>query len=125
MEPIGRLVRVALTMMSCCARVFVLVAALGPLAAGCAPVETPTADPEAMQLDPPVVIVEEPEPEPEAEPEVTAEVAPATLVKDPQTEVITFVGADADPGMADEVTGSPKREDLPSMMSDVIHGPNK
>ena len=72
------------------------------------------------------MIVDEPEPEPESEAESEAAgVSPATLVKEPDTEVITFAGEDADPGMADEVTGSPKRDELPSMMTDVIHGPNK
>lgn len=131
-------------MMSRCARVLVLLPLVAPLAAGCAPAEAPTADPEAMQLDPPVVIVDEPdatraEPDaelaeadveraeaaPAAEPETTAEVAPDVLAKDPKTEVITFTGADAPPGMADEIQGAPKREPLPSMMSEVLNGPNK
>jgi hypothetical protein len=113
-------------MMSRCARAFLLAALGGPLAASCAPADVPTADPEAAQLDPPVVIIEEPEPEPEPEPmQAAAEVAPAVLAKDPKTEVITFTGADAPPGMADEVTGDPKRPELPSMMSDVLTGPNK
>lgn len=116
-------------MMSSCARVFVLAAALGPLAAGCAHEQPSSADPEAMQLDPPVVVVDDPPPPPsepeEEQPEAMAEVSPATVAKDPNTEVITFAGEDAAPGMADEVTGAPKREPLPSMMSDVISGPNK
>jgi hypothetical protein len=94
------------------------------MAAGCAPAEISTADPEAAKLDPPVVIVEDPEPEPEPEPMQTA-ASPATLAKDPNTEVIKFTGEDATPGMADEVTGDPKRPELPSMMSDVLTGPNK
>ena len=49
----------------------------------------------------------------------------STLAADPSTEVITFVGEDADPGPADEITAPPKRAPLPSMMSDVLHGPNK
>lgn len=112
-------------MMSRCARVLVLAALGGPLAAGCAPRDTPTVDPEAQQLDPPVVIIEEPEPAPESEPEAVVEASPTPLPADPNAEVITFVGADASPGMADEVTGSPKRDPLPSMMSDVLNGPNK
>lgn len=117
-------------MMSRCVRSFVLAAVGGSvlaLAAACAPAETPTADPEAAQLAPPVIIIEDPEPEPqpEAEPEATAEASPAALAKDPQTEVITFTGEDAPPGMADEINGAPKRDPLPSMMSSVISGPNK
>lgn len=109
-------------MMSRCARALLLAALAGPWAA-CAPTEAPTVDPEAAQLDPPVVIVDEPEPEPESEPVKTA-VTPAAPA-DPKAEVITFTGEDATPGMADEVTGDPKRDPLPSMMSDVITGPNK
>lgn len=92
----------------------------------CAPAEAVTADPEAMQLDPPVVVVaDEPEPEPEpAEPE-PVQTAATPVPTDPKAEVITFTGADATPGMADEITGTPKRDPLPSMISDVIHGPNK
>ncbi|MCX4241940.1 hypothetical protein [Paraliomyxa miuraensis] len=111
-------------MMATRVRVFVLAAALAPLW-GCASSDTATADPEAAQLDPPVVIVDEPEPEPEPVSEDAAEASPDALAKDPSTEVITFAGEDADPGMADEVTSAPKREELPSMMSDVIKGPNK
>ena len=97
----------------------------------CAPADTPTADPEAAALAPPVVIVDDPPAEAEAEDpaagedETEAGVSPSAVAKDPQTEVITFDGADAEPGMSDEVTGAPKREPLPSMMSDVIQGPNK
>jgi hypothetical protein len=114
-------------MMPRCARALLLVALGGPLAA-CAPAETPTADPEAAQLDPPVVIVEEPEPEPQAEPEpmqAATEVSPEVLAKDPNTEVINLAGEDSDPGMAEEVTSAPKRPELPSMISDVLTGPNK
>lgn len=111
-------------MMSRCARAVLLVALGGPLAASCAPAEISTADPEAARLDPPVVIVEAPQAEPEPEP-MQATATPAALAKDPKTEVITFTGEDAPPGMADEVTGDPKRPELPSMMSDVLHGPNK
>lgn len=109
----------------------VLLAALGgPWVAGCAPLEAASADPEATQLDPPVVIVDAPEPEPEpaAEPEpepVQTAASPTPAPTDPKAEVITFTGSDATPGMADEVTGTPKRPALPSMMSDVLHGPNK
>jgi hypothetical protein len=111
-------------MMSRRARALLLAALGGPLAA-CAPAETPTADPEAAQLDPPVVVVDEPDPEPEPEPVETASTPIATAPADPKAEVITFTGEDATPGMADEITGSPKRDPLPSMMSDVLHGPNK
>jgi hypothetical protein len=102
-------------------RALLLVALGGPWAAtACAPAEAVTADPEAMQLDPPVVVVED-EPEPAPPPTQTA----VSLPVDPKAEVITFTGEDADPGMADEVSGAPKRDPLPSMMSDVLHGPNK
>lgn len=106
------------------ARALLLAALGGPWAAACAPADAPTADPEAMQLDPPVVVVDEPEPEPEAAPE-PVQTAATPAPTDPNAEVITFTGEDADPGMADEVTGTPKRDPLPSMMSDVLHGPNK
>lgn len=112
-------------MMSRCARALLLAALAGPCAAACAPAEAPTVDPEAAQLDPPVVIVDEPEPEPESEPEQTAATPATPAPADPKAEVITFTGEDATPGMADEVTGDPKRDPLPSMMSDVLHGPNK
>ncbi len=113
-------------MMSRCVRAFLLAALGGPLAAGCAATDVATADPEAQQLDPPVVIIDEPEPEAPGEPaEATAEAPPPPVVMDPQAEVITFVGADASPGMADQVTGSPKRDPLPSMISEVLSGPNK
>ena len=95
----------------------------------CAPTDAPTADPEAAQLDPPIMVVEQPEPEAEPEPEPapmqTAATPAGPVPADPKAEVITFTGADADPGMADEVTGDPKRDPLPSMMSDIIKGPNK
>jgi hypothetical protein len=89
--------------------------------------DAPTADPEAAQLDPPVVVVDEPEPAPEPNPapEQTAATPSTTAPADPNAEVITFTGEDASPGMADEVTGDPKRDPLPSMMSDIIKGPNK
>lgn len=112
-----------------CARFLALAAVAGSLVIGCASADAPTADPEALRLDPPVVIVEEvDEPNDEdataqADEETAAD--PAALAKDPDTEVITFVGADAPPAMTDEVVAAPKREPLPSMMSDVIHGPNK
>lgn len=108
------------------ARALLIAALAGPWAAACAPSDAPTADPEAAQLDPPVVIVDEPEPEPEPESEPEPAATPAAPVPaDPNAEVITFTGEDATPGMADEVTGDPKRDPLPSMMSDVLHGPNK
>ncbi len=108
------------------ARTLVLAALSGCLAAGCAQRDEQLVDPEAQMLDPPVVIIEEPPPEEEPQSdEGEAGVPPAMLVKNPDTEVITFAGEDADPGMADEITGSPKRESLPSMMSDIIKGPNK
>ena len=98
---------------------------LGLWVAGCAHKDTPTADPEEQQLAPPVVIVDDPPPEiEEPEPE-TAELAPASVAKDPNAEVITFADEDADPGMTDEITAAPKRKPLPSMMSDVLTGPNK
>lgn len=113
--------------MTRCASLLALAAIAGTAVLGCARADTPTVDPEAQLLDPPVVIMEE-EPE-EAQDEVMAEADdtpdPATVAKDPDTEVITFVGADAPPAMTDEVTAAPKREPLPSMMSDIIHGPNK
>jgi hypothetical protein len=118
-------------MMPRCARALLLAVVVGPWAAACAPTDVPTADPEAAQLDPPIVVVEQPEPEPEpkAEPEpepMQTAATPATAKPaDPKAEVINFTGADADPGMADEVTGDPKRDPLPSMMSDIIKGPNK
>jgi len=106
----------------------VLALFLGLWVAGCAHKDAPTADPEATQLAPPVVIVDDPlpaaEPLPEPEPQST-ELAPAAVAKDPNAEVITFADEDADPGMTDEITGAPKREPLPSMMSDVLTGPNK
>lgn len=109
-------------MMPRCARDLLLAALAGPWVAACTPTEAPTADPEAAQLDPPVVVVDAPEPQPEP----TAEVDPSTKGPiDPNAEVITFTGEDAPPGMADEITGEPKRDPLPSMMSDVIKGPNK
>ena len=111
-------------MMSRCARALLIAALAGPWAA-CAPAEAPTVDPEAAQLDPPVVIVDEPEPEPESKPEPVQTAATPAAPTDPNAEVITFTGEDATPGMADEVTGDPKRDPLPSMMSDVLHGPNK
>ncbi|MEM9460572.1 MAG: hypothetical protein AAGF11_40765 [Myxococcota bacterium] len=122
-------------MMARLARNPVLVALIGSWTLACAPADTPTADPEAAALAPPVLIVDEPPAEddssdvadqssPDAD-EAPAGVSPSALAKDPQTEVITFDGADAEPGMSDEVTGAPKREPLPSMMSDVLHGPNK
>ena len=111
-----------MVMMSRSVRVLVV---CGLWLGGCAHDEAPTADPEALQLDPPVVIVDDPPPEPEAEPAELAGPPPATLAADPSTEVITFVGEDADPGPADEITAPPKRAPLPSMMSDVLHGPNK
>lgn len=111
------------------ARALLLAALAGSWVAACAHIDTPTADPEAAQLDPPVVVVEAPEPEPEAQPEPepvqTAATPAAPGQADPKAEVINFTGADADPGMADEVTGDPKRDPLPSMMSDIIKGPNK
>jgi len=116
-------------MMSRRVRALLLAALGGPWAMACAPAEAPTADPEAMQLDPPVVVVEEPEPEQEVaaaeeEPVPTA-ASPTAVPADPNAEVITFTGEDAPPGMADEVTGDPKRDPLPSMMSDILNGPNK
>ena len=107
--------------------VLVTIGSFGAGSFGCARADVATVDPEAQLLDPPVVIVEEPPPEDEDEAlaEVDAAQAPATVAKDPETEVITFVGADAPPAMADEITAAPKRDPLPSMMSDVIHGPNK
>lgn len=111
-------------MMSRCARALLIAALAGPWAA-CAPTDAPTVDPEAAQLDPPVVIVDEPAPEREREPVQTAATPAAPAPADPNAEVITFTGEDATPGMADEVTGDPKRDPLPSMMSDVLHGPNK
>lgn len=99
----------------------VMVTGLTVLVAGCAPADRATADPEAQSLSPPVVIVED-EPEPdhpavaEAEPDDNA---PSVVSRDPNTEVITFTGADAPPGMADQVTAAPEREPLPSMMSDI------
>jgi len=113
-------------MMSRCARVLLLAVLAGPWVVACAPDDAPTVDPEAAQLDPPVVVVDEPEPEPEPEPVQTSSATPAAPVRaDPNAEVITFTGEDATPGMADEVTGDPKRDPLPSMMSDIINGPNK
>jgi hypothetical protein len=113
-------------MMSRRIRVVVLAALGGPWVAGCGPIEAASADPEATQLDPPVVVVDEPEPEPAPEPEpVQTAASPTPVPTDPNTEVITFTGSDATPGMADEISGTPKRDPLPSMMSDVIHGPNK
>lgn len=99
---------------------------LGLLVAGCAHKDAPTADPEAQQLAPPVVIVDDPPPEADApaEPQ-SAELAPASVAKDPNAEVITFADEDAEPGLSDEITAAPKREPLPSMMSDVLTGPNK
>lgn len=112
-------------MMARLARGSVLVALVG-WGAGCAHADAPVADPEAEALAPPVVIVDEPPaPQEEALDEEADQDAPAALAKDPNTEVITFAGEDADPGMSDEVTGTPKRDPLPSMMSDVLHGPNK
>lgn len=90
---------------------------------GCAHTDTPNPDPEAEQLAPPVVIVDDPPPEPVDEASAAAEAPPPKPDKD--TEVITFADEDADPGMADEITAAPKRKPLPSMMSDVLHGPNK
>jgi hypothetical protein len=116
-------------MMPRCARALLALALVGPWVAACAPNDAPTVDPEAAQLDPQIVVVEEPEPEPAAEPEpepVQTAATPATAKPaDSKAEVINFTGADADPGMADEVTGDPKRDPLPSMMSDIIKGPNK
>jgi hypothetical protein len=113
-------------MMPRCARAFLLAALAGSWVAACAPDDAPTVDPEAAQLDPPVVVVDEPEPAPEPEPEpVQAAVSPTPAPADPNVEVIKFTGEDATPGMADEITGDPKRDPLPSMMSDVIKGPNK
>lgn len=113
-------------MMSRRARALLLAALGGPWVVACAPAEAVTADPEAMQLDPPVVVVEEPEPPPAA-PEEPAPVQTAATPAptEPNAEVITFTGADAPPGMADEVNGTPKRDPMPSMMSDILHGPNK
>lgn len=108
------------------ARTLVLAALSGCLMAGCVQRDEQLVDPEAQMLDPPVTIVDEPPPEEEPESEeVEAGISPAMLVKNPETEVITFAGEDADPEMTDEITGSPKRESLPSMMSDIISGPNK
>jgi hypothetical protein len=113
-------------MMSRCVRALLLAALGGPWVAACVPADAPTADPEATQLDPPVVVVDEPEPEPEADPEpVQTAATPTPVPTDPKAEVITFTGSDATPEIADEVTGTPKRDPLPSMMSDVLHGPNK
>lgn len=103
----------------------VLAALVGGLALGCSRNDAPTVDPEAQRLDPPVMIIDDPPPEPAPEAVADTTPPPAALVADPSTEVITFTGEDADPGMADEVTGSPQRDPLPSMMSDVLHGPNK
>lgn len=108
--------------MSRCAHTLLIAALAGPWAA-CAPADAPTVDPEAAELDPPVVIVDEPAPEPE--PVQTAATPAAPVPADPNAEVITFTGEDATPGMADEITGDPKRDPLPSMMSDVLTGPNK
>jgi len=109
------------------ARVFALVALGASVLVGCASADTPTADPEARKLDPPVIIVDEPEDEATAEPapQVEESASLTTLAKDPDTEVITFVGADAPPALTDEITAAPKRAPLPSMMSDVVNGPNK
>jgi hypothetical protein len=116
-------------MMPRCARALLALALAGPWVAACATTDVPTVDPEAAQLDPPIVVVEQPEPEAEPEPSpepVQTAATPATAKPaDPKAEVINFTGADADPGMADEVTGDPKRDPLPSMMSDIIKGPNK
>lgn len=116
-------------MMLRCARVLALAALGASVVAGCASADAPTADPEALKLDPPVVIVDEPAPEDEATVEPVSQVDDSAslknLAKDPNTEVITFVGADAPPAMTDEVTAAPKRAPLPSMMSDMVHGPNK
>ncbi|MEX1366360.1 MAG: hypothetical protein AB1Z98_24760 [Nannocystaceae bacterium] len=114
-------------MMPRCARSLALLVVGFSLVAGCASLDTPTADPEAQRLDPPVIIIEEPQDADADEPtaQVEASELPAAVAKDPDTEVITFVGADAPPAMADEITAPPKRDPLPSMMSDIIHGPNK
>ena len=114
-------------MMSRCARTLLLAALAGPWVVACVTADVPTADPEAAQLDPPVVVVDEPEPSPEPEPNPAPEqtAASPTTPADPNAEVITFTGSDAEPGMADQVTGDPKRDPLPSMMSDIIKGPNK
>lgn len=113
-------------MMSRCARPLLLAVLAGPWVVACATnADATTADPEAAQLDPQVVIVDEPEPEPEAEPEQTAASPSTPVPADPNAEVITFTGEDATPGMADQITGDPKRDPLPSMMSDIIKGPNK
>ncbi|MCH9682376.1 MAG: hypothetical protein K0V04_13140 [Deltaproteobacteria bacterium] len=94
--------------------------------------DTPTADPEAMRLSPPVVVVDDPEPASELEPDGTddagetkAALAPEAVAQDPQTEVITFEGADAPPGLADQVTAPPKRPPSPSMLSGMKMAPNK
>ncbi len=97
----------------------------GPLVVGCAAVDAPTADPEAQRLSPPVVIIDEPEPEPVAQTEDATEESLEAVAKDPNTEVITFVGADAPPGMADEITAAPKRDPSPSMLSGMRMAPNK
>jgi hypothetical protein len=109
-------------MMPCSVRALVLAVLAGPWLVACT-ADGPTVDPEAAQLDPPVVVVDEPEPEPE--PVQTAATPVAPVPADPNVEVIKFTGEDATPGMADEVTGDPKRDPLPSMMSDIIKGPNK
>ncbi|MEM7155399.1 MAG: hypothetical protein AAF799_21295 [Myxococcota bacterium] len=109
-------------------RAVALVFVSGLFAVGCAAAtDTPTADPEAMRLDPPVTIVEEPAEPPEevAAQESEQQAALTEIARDPDTEVVTFEGEDADPGMADEITAAPKRENLPSMMSGIIKGPNK
>lgn len=108
-------------------RVVAVVLVSGFVAIGCATNDKATADPEALTLDPPVTIVEEPEEEPAevAEVETQQQAALTEIARDPNTEVITLDGEDADPGMADEITAAPKRDALPSMMSGIIKGPNK
>lgn len=124
-----------MVMMSRWVRRSVLVALALGSAAGCAHTDTSTADPETEALASPAIPAEDPPsaedppaPDPGADPGADPDadpVDPTALAQDPDTEVITFADEDADPGMSDVVTAPPKREPLPSMMSDVLHGPNK